>query len=105
ASHCACLSRVARDCGVRSDESDSKKTRSPTFTTKSCWLPGGAAPAPPTPAPSSFTLLAQAAAASAATRATANLAVRTRRMTFGMRLLLLAVGAGMVSSRDHGPQP
>jgi len=23
-------------------ESDSKKTRSPTLTTKSCWLPGGA---------------------------------------------------------------
>ena len=44
-SHCACLSSVARACGVSSVESLSKNTRSPTLTTKSCWLPGVAAPA------------------------------------------------------------
>src|SRR5436190_19056136 len=32
-SHCACFSSVAIDCGVSSDESDSKNTRSPTLTT------------------------------------------------------------------------
>src|SRR3984893_3344303 len=44
-SHCACFSKVATDCDVSSVESDSKKTRSPTLTTKSCWLPGVAIPA------------------------------------------------------------
>jgi hypothetical protein len=37
------LFRVAIACGLRSVWSLSKKTRSPTLTTKSCWLPGVAA--------------------------------------------------------------
>src|SRR5476651_2673760 len=73
-SHCACLSSVARDCGVSSDESVSKNTRSPTLTTKSCWLPGVAWPA--ALACASSPLLAQAEIASAAARTATSRAAR-----------------------------
>jgi len=46
-------------CGDNSVWSLSKNTRSPTLTTKSCWLPGVAALAIAPSAPSGF-LLAQA---------------------------------------------
>src|SRR5215813_520290 len=94
-SHCACFSSVAIDCDVSSDESDSKNTRSPTLTTKSCWLPGGALP----PACGSFGLFAQADAARARARNPASFAARTARtMTFVIRL------PPMVASLAHMQQ-
>src|SRR3954451_23646743 len=81
-SHCACLSSVPRDCDVSSVESDSKKTRSPTFTTKSCWLPGAAEPAEAKE--SLACLLAQADRASPAIKAATTPAVRNLRKTLLM---------------------
>ena len=52
---------------MSSDESDSKNTRSPTLTTKSCWLPGAALPRPLS-ALGSLGFLAQPAAASASAK-------------------------------------
>src|SRR3954447_21435988 len=76
-SHWACLSSVETAVGVRSVESDSKKTRSPTLTTKSCVLPGVAAPPAPKPVEAVSSVLAQAAMLKAATTASANLRPRT----------------------------
>src|SRR5262245_18967420 len=99
-SHCACFSRVAIDCGVSSVESDSKNTRSPTLTTKSCWLPGAALPAPAVGSPC---LLAQPAAASARTKKPASLAARmTSTATFVMPAppFVASLGTCGRSSRD-----
>src|SRR5213078_3725307 len=74
----------AIDCGVSSDESDSKNTRSPTLTTKSCALPGAALPAPrPAFAPFiAFGLLAHAARDRPAAIIAANVAPRMKRVRF-----------------------
>jgi hypothetical protein len=65
------LVEVAIACGDSSVWSLSKNTRSPTFTTKSCWLPGTAALAMAPSAPVPF-LLAQAPIDSATAKTAAS---------------------------------
>src|SRR5262249_1573266 len=82
-SHCACFSRVETDCCVSSVESVSKKTRSPTLTTKSCWLPGTAALALASEGLlGSRGFLAQPAIAIAVAMKPTNFAARAKRLIF-----------------------